>query len=325
MPREVGLPPVFARYAGRARYVQQVSDTEWSSSCPTCGGEPHAGNEWPDRCRWFTDGNPPKPRGWCRRCGLIFWPDDNTKPDPDALAKWRAEQTERERGRKRSAELALANLRDAKVWERYNDTLQQTGAARAYWRKRGVPDAYQDYWQLGWDPAHRFGNHTTATATIPLFDDRWDVSNVKHRLIDPGDCGRYRYQLAGQAQPAFLANPGGKSRAHVIAIEGEIKAMVVHVTLDSASTYIVGLPGTHPSADIVATLAQTDRVTLVMDPGAKRDGIRLARMIGLERVWLLETPVKIDDGILAQGMRAYDLRQLLRGAMRVSAFVKGAA
>jgi len=323
MPRQnVQLPPEFARYHGQVQYVQQVSDSEWSSTCPKCGGEMHAGNEWPDRCRWFTDG---KPRGWCRRCGTIFWPDDSTKPDPDALAKWRAEQLARELARKRSAELALAHLRDDRIWERYNDTLQQSGAARAWWRKRGVPDTYQDYWQLGWDALHTFGTHSTSTATIPLFGRDWQPRNIKHRLIDPGDCGKYRYQLAGQAQPAFLANPDGKERDHLIAIEGEIKAMVVHITLDDSHSQIIGLPGTNPSPDILAALAQADRVTLVMDPGAKGAGIKMAQTIGVAKVWLLETPVKVDDGILAHGMTAYDLRQMLRGAIRLSAFVKGAA
>lgn len=325
MPRpNVQLPPVFARYAGRVSYVQQVSDTEWCSTCPTCGGELHAGHEWPDRCRWFTDNG--KPRGWCRRCGSLFWPDDSSRPDPEALAKWRAEQIEREQARRRSAELALAHLRDDRVWERYNDTLQQTPEARAWWRSRGIPDSYQDWWQLGWDAAHWFGNHETATATIPLFGRDWQPRNIKHRLLDPGDCGKYRYQLAGQSQPAFLANPDGRDgRDHLIAIEGEIKAMVVHVTLDDSHVQIIGLPGTNPSADILAALAQADRVTLVMDPGAKPAGIKMAHSIGVGKVWLLETPVKVDDGILAHSMTAYDVRQMLRGATRLSAFVKGKA
>jgi len=323
MPRrEVNLPPVLAKYASRVGYVQQVSEHEWSSSCPSCGGEQHAGGEWPDRCRWFLDGNPPKPRGWCRRCGSIFWPDESKTLAPDELKAWQQEQRKREEARKRSAERALANLRESALWERYHESLRESEQGRGYWRRRGVPQGMQDFWELGWDAEHRFGSHVTATATIPLRAADWQVLNVKHRLVDPGDCGRYRYQLRGQAQPMFLCNPDVPMTNHVIAIEGEIKAMATFAKLDDAKMVMVGLPGTHPSERIIETLAGADRVTLVMDPGAKRDGLRIARKIGLAKVWLLETPVKIDDGIVDLGLEAIDIRRLLRGALRVADFVR---
>jgi hypothetical protein len=325
MAREASLPPAFDRFRDAVRYVQQVSDTEYSSSCPTCGGQAHPGGEWPDRCRWFTDG---KPRGWCRRCGSLFWPDADAKPDPEALARWRKEQEEREQARKRSAERALANLAEHRIWERYHAQMDEH--ARFLWRKRGVCDSLQDFWQLGYDKAHRFWRDghefETATLAIPIFGDAWQPLNIKHRLIDPPvDYSKYRYELIGVTDGLlWRADPDSELTGHVIAIEGEIKAMVTAERAGTAVGTIVGLPGTHPSPAIVQQLRQADRVTLVMDPGAKRDGVRLANALGIDRCWMLSLPHKIDDGILAANLSSREVMMMLRSAVRLSAYVTGA-
>ena len=72
MPREHPLPPHWAVLAGKVDYVQRVSNTEYSSSCPQCGGTPHPNGELPDRCRLFVDEHPTL---FCRKCGLVAYPD----------------------------------------------------------------------------------------------------------------------------------------------------------------------------------------------------------------------------------------------------------
>lgn len=318
MQREATLPPDFAQYAGLVRYVQQVSDTEWSSSCPSCGGEVHQDRTWPDRCRWFLSG---KHNGWCRRCGSLFWPDQApgyTPPSPEELERWRREREQAELDRKRSAERALEHLRQDRVWLRYHERLNDYG--RKWWEGRGISPKLQDWWRLGWRPdwiiAVGGKDYLTDSATIPLFDKGWQALNVKHRLVaPPPSIGKYRYELAGQPQPAFIANPENDLTGDVIVVEGEIKAMVVWATLRDVDARVVGLPGTHPSGDVISRLSEAERVTLIMDPGAQRAAWAIVKQLGRKRCRVLIPPVKVDDGILAADLTREDVLAMLRSAV----------
>jgi hypothetical protein len=315
MPREVGLPPIFAWL--NVRYVQQVSPTELSASCPQCGGEPHPNGEWPDRLRIFLDS---KPLAWCRRCNYMRFADQGEgELNPDELEKWRKEQEQREMARQRSAERALANLRSARIWERYHEALDDH--ARSWWHRRGVPAHWQDWWQLGWRDEYRVpvgGDrwHRTPAASIPLLDASGECANIKLRLVNPpNDAGKYRYELRGQAHPPFLCNPEQRMTGHVIAVEGEIKAMVTFLTLDDANTAMVGLPGASPGKESLAVLSDAEHITLVMDPGAREAAWNLVKQLGRERCSVLIPPVKIDDGILQAQMTRHDVRRMLRNAI----------
>jgi len=262
-----------------------------------------------------------------------FGAKDYARPSPDELAIWRTEQIKREEERKRSAERALQHLRDSRTWERYHE--QMDAKARAYWLGRGVPEDYQDFWRLGWKPVHHFMIHgdtsaSSPTATIPLFDKDWQGLNVKHRIIVPPDKNdRYRYELSGQSHPMFLCDPGADMSEHVIAVEGEVKAMVMFVTLDEGKTRMVGMPGLSPDDAIVKQLSECGRVTLVLDPGSdipvEQNGKRLAapserlaERIGRKHCRLLiPTGGKIDDIILAAKMGKGDVKAMLRQAVPV--------
>lgn len=317
--KQTSLPPIFSQYADRVRFIQQASPTEWSSSCPKCGGDVHQDHSWPDRCRWFTSG---KPLGWCRRCGGLFWPDQAegyTPPSPDDLAKWRREQEQREHDRKRSAERALAHLREGHIWQRYHDAMD--AYARTYWQKRGIPPSFQDWWQLGWCEDFTFLHHGDVyhqpSATIPLFGQAWQPLNIKHRIVTPPDpADKYRYEISGQgASPLFLADPDKEVGGHAIIVEGEIKAAVVAVTLDTPPESVAGLPGITPDTGILAPFAKCERVTFVLDPGVTIGQVkRLCAAVGPAECRVLVTAQKIDDAILATGMAKQALRSLLRNA-----------
>ena len=327
MPREAILPPEFGWLAGKISYLQRHSDIELSASCPVCGGSVHQGGEWPDRFRIFLD-NPP--RVWCRHCFYQRFADQEGASrivDPVLLERRHKEQVEHEEARKRSAERALEYLRSSQRWQSYNENMDD--AARAIWRRRGIPDSLQDYWQLGYDKAHVFWRNgaefTDATLTIPIFDESWQALNIKHRLMHPPDnYGKYRYELRGAAGGyLYRTTPEEPLDGHVIAVEGEVKAMNVAVRGGSSQGTIVGIPGTNPGPEVIAQLKGADRVTLVVDPGAKAAGIKIAKAIGIAKCRLLETVMKIDDGILATDMSERKLAQLLRGATVLSAFVLG--
>lgn len=322
--RESPLPPEWACLQGRVRFVQQHSPKEWSCSCPECGGDVHPSGEWPDRCRLFADDHPTL---FCRRCGLVAYPDQYgdksyTPPSLQEIERFRQERIAAEEARKRSAERALALLQDQHLWERY---YEQAGAiGRTYWRNRGIPDCFQDLWQLGYIQDREFyvdsAPYYTDTATIPIFAQGWTITNIKHRLIHPPREGKdkYRYELSGQVAPAFLCDPDADLTGHVIAIEGEIKAAVTFARLDDSNTTIMGLPGVTPPSGVVSQLSQAERVTLVTDPGSQAETWRLCKQIGLPRVRVLIPPAKIDDMILAAHFDRRDVASLLRQAKPVS-------
>jgi len=238
--------------------------------------------------------------------------------NPEALDKWRKEQEQRELARKRSAERALENLRNTKIWERYHEGLGEAG--RAYWQRRGISDSAQDFWQLGWRERWSFSQpdgstHLTPSATIPLFGPGWVATNVKHRLIEPPpNRGKYIYELYGQKGQLFLCQPDKRLEGQVIACEGEIKSMVTQLHLGAAQL-VVGLPGTNPGKEALAQLSESERIVLVMDPGSEEQARQLAARLGKGRCRILVTPVKIDDGILAGNLSQRELQGLLRSAV----------
>jgi len=318
--REAALPPQWACLTGKVLFVQQHTPTEWSSTCPECGGAVHPSGEWPDRCRLFADEHPTL---FCRRCGLVAYPDqygdkNYTPPTPQELERFRQERIAAEEARKRSAERALALLQDQRLWERYYLQAGKTG--REYWERRGIPGCWQDFWQLGYIEQREFyidgAPYYTATATIPLFAQGAEVVNIKHRLIDPPRQGKdkYRYEISGQPAPMFLCDPDKPVAGHVVAVEGEIKAAVTFARLDDPNVTMVGLPGVTPPPGVVSQLSQAERVTLVTDPGSQAETWRLCKQVGLSKTRVLIPPVKVDDMILASRLSRQDVASLLSQA-----------
>lgn len=314
MGRQADLPPIFGKLNAKLHYVQRVSDVEYSAECPVCGGTIHPDGEWPDRLRIFADN---KPRIWCRRCNHFAWLDELNGDAPSAtkedLEKWRKEQTEREEARRRSAETAIAFLRKSEVWEEYYSSLGLVG--RQYWEQRGISRDWQDFWRLGYQPMSRWG---LPSATIPLFDHAWQAVNVKHRLIGNNEPGqKYRYELSHIPAPLFRCLPATDLGGHVVAIEGEIKAMVVFAVIGDDKMAVVGLPGANPGQHIVSTFDKAEQITLVLDPGAEAAAEKLAKQLGQQRCRVLIPMMKIDDAILSAKMSAFDVKHLLAQARRI--------
>jgi len=324
------LPPAFQQYASQVQYIQRHGDNKWSSSCPHCGGDIHqeAGKvgEWPDRCVWFLDD---KPLGYCFRCTTIFWPDKApgyVPPSAEEITAWRTRREAELEERKSAADERLEKLRSTEFWQQYHDHMDEQ--AKQYWRNRGISNFWQDWWHLGWQEEYRFSSHGDVymrpAATIPLFGADWQFLNLKLRLIDPPDgASKYRYYLSGQPAPLFLCNPEMPLEGHVYAIEGELKAAVTFAHIDNSDTLVVGMPGSVPPKQVIAQLAQMDRVTLIMDPDAKKQSIDLARAIGLHKTYIIIPPEKIDDAIIRYSVTTPELRRYLRYApIKASAFIR---
>jgi len=242
--------------------------------------------------------------------------DNYDPPTAQELETWRKEQEETEEARLRSAQRALDNLRDTKLWEKYAEMAGDQG--RTWWEGRGIPYPFQVLWNFGWD--YDLTRWNCASATIPLFDQAGECVNIKHRLQDDSK-GRYRYNVVGQEAPLFLCEPKADMSGHLITVEGEIKAAVTFITMDDPAACIVGLPGLNPSQSIIDTLSQADRVTLILDPDSDTPGDngwsaagKLVQAIGRDKCKLLVPPAKVDDGLLASRSDRWDMRRLLRQA-----------
>ena len=314
------LPPEFSALHGQVQHVQQASRTEFCSSCPRCGGEVHQSGELPDRFRLFLNGRDGKVVGWCRRCSFLWFADmaDNyDPPTPQELEEWRKKQEETEEARLRSAQKALDNLRSTKLWEQYAELSGRQG--RQWWEGQGIPYVWQTIWSLGFDyDLNRWG---CASATIPLFNQTGECLNVKHRLLDESK-GKYRYNVVGCDAPLFLCEPEADMSGHVIAVEGEKKAMVTFITLDDPQACVVGLPGLNPPPSITDTLAKAERVTLVLDPGSDTpngDGWspagKLVSAVGRRKCRMLIPSMKIDDALLAAELDRWDVQRWLKQAV----------
>jgi hypothetical protein len=293
------LPQVFAQYNHLVDNIRKQGAREWSSSCPKCGGD--------DRCRWFLDD---KPLGWCRQCLSLFWPDGGQRWTPAEMESWRRERIAEQERKKAAAEKALAYLRDSRTWERYHAQLNEHG--RQLWYARGLDDDWQNWYEVGYCADW----HGSPTLTIPYFDDTRELLNIKHRLLNVTEHGgKYRYELSGQGVHLYLTDTTATLGGHVIAIEGEIKAMVTFAVIQDGT--VVGIPGSSMPEYLLKQFDKCDRITLVLDPGAEEKALRIAEQLGASRCRVLIPPMKIDDGILSAGLRARDVRYLINQAVPV--------
>jgi DNA primase len=108
------------------------------------------------------------------------------------ITRKRREEAERyEAQKKLEYEAAVKSLNDARKWENYHNQLDENEnkLARNLWRVRGVPDTWQDIWELGYCDCFKYKVddtiYSTPTLAIPIRDDTNRVTNIKHRLLNP--------------------------------------------------------------------------------------------------------------------------------------------
>ncbi len=242
--------------------------------------------------------------------------------DPQAEMQRKQEYAERAAQRLEAeiqkAQQALSELRELQSWIRYHQNLDD--AARVMWESRGVPCWYQDWVKLGFDPSHVFWagqEYQSPTLTIPIYEpETWEVVNVKHRILGEASdkIGKYRPEKSGLPASLFPAAPDMPVAGRVLAVEGEIKAMVAYVTLADPNIQVVGLPSKNPNEAIIKQLAGCDDVVLCLDPDA--DAVSVAHEIG-KQVRVMRLPEKIDDYILTNNLDGDWLKSQARMARRV--------
>jgi len=325
--RESQLPPEFIELSGQVQYVRErVRGKEWSSSCPKCGGSPHSHGEFPDRFRMWTKSKIGKPFGWCRACDYKWTSERDYKPDPEKIEQWRQERITEEKRRKEEAEQAIKLLTDVHKWDVYYSWLKSDGIAADYWRNAGIVDEYWwREWQLGYDPMHSFWfdggsrgwiEHTTPTATIAARDITGRIINIKHRLIKPFDGIKYRMEYSTNTEPLFIANLEEIGKAdYILKCEGEKKAAVTWLTLDSMKVQAFGLPAT-PSDEMLEAIKGKVLIDII-DPDVKPSIRERTRNIYKDIDYrTVSLPMKIDDMILSAKIGKEGLRGIIRQARK---------
>jgi hypothetical protein len=309
------------------QYVNRKSANELSSECPQCGGSPHPDGVDPDRFIILLNS---KTTGglfaYCRRCGFKWWPGKGEKRElsQDEIDRWKREAKERADAERLAAEeryqSAIEMLRREKMWEKYHESLCEE--SRELWRKCGVTDDYQNYWQLGYcDKFHYWtpqGEWVTPSMTIPIFGQDWEALNVRHRLLAPQNPrDKYRPDRAGlqdAEHPApFMCDPySGYSNERVIVCEGEKKAMVLYQLLDDPTLQILGIVGMNNLSAALIKKLENKNTWLWMDPDVP---VKMQEESAHSlKARLIRFPAKVDDSILAGDVNRQDVKFLLAKA-----------
>jgi hypothetical protein len=227
----------------------------------------------------------------------------------EANAKQVAERLEAQISK---AQDALKELRSAQKWLEYHNNLDRT--RRQLWEYRGIKDDFWvDYWKLGYAPEFKVWEHdggqwkvkhTSPTLTIPIWNNSWELANLKHRLLStPAGVPKYMQEKSGiNAQP-FIAEPDIKSGPAIL-VEGEIKAMVTFIANDDPDIQVFGIPSKNPSQDILDALKDYEPITMILDPDTYEkdaDGkypiVKVADMLGRSRCRHVRLLEKVDDMI----------------------------
>lgn len=252
--------------------------------------------------------------------GPVNVPIDPKKQIEDAVRR-AEEAAQRAEKAAKEIERIQEEMRKSQSWLRYHD--QMGWAARNIWLSRGVPDEYQDWWKLGYDPDHIVWAGTTEyhtpTLTIPIYEPgTWEVLNIRHRLLNPPKPhDKYRPERSGLPAPLFVADPDEPISGKTLIVEGEIKAMVSFVTADEPGLQVVGIPGKTPPDDLLRRFEKCDPVYICLDPDAANESVSIAASLGADRCRLITLPEKIDDLIIRCDLDSGWMKSLLRTAKKV--------
>lgn len=317
---KANTPKEFDQIGLDSERFRRFGRTEWHGPCPICGGE--------DRFVIWTNRRFPSWRWFCRKCNPEGGWLDQLRPElkkeltPEEKARYAAENAARlarELEEKiRQAQEALKELRDTHKWEQYHDNLDES--SRQMWLDCGVPEFFQDWWQLGYDPDHvvfyKEKEYHTPTLTIPLFEARtWNVLNVKHRLMKPPTKNdRYRPEKSGLPATPFVANPDLEICGKTLMVEGEKKCMVSFIASDDPNLQAVGIPGKDASDSILSLFKDCDPIYICLDPDAEVKAIDIANKLSRERCRVIELPDKIDDMIIRHHLGKEFIDSLFRHA-----------
>jgi len=215
----------------------------------------------------------------------------------------------------KNAQRALEDLRKAERHVYYHEHAPAWTCDE--WRKRGLDKSWQGFYSLGGCEDFVINsNYHSPTLTIPIFDPKRNLLNIKHRLLKPQkETDKYRPEKSGLGKfPVFLGLPElGYDGDTILVVEGEIKAAVTYATIGGMETQVIGVPGQGMYKELITKL-QGKHVVVCPDPGAEKAGYEFAKSVD---GYYFELPAKIDDWILETGAKKDDIHVLIKQARKV--------
>ena len=234
--------------------------------------------------------------------------------DPDTKARLALEKSQRAQVALeesiRLASEALKELREADQSLIYHQNL---AGHTQLWRNRGVPDEWQNFWDLGYRSEYKIstpeGWWSTPTLTIPIYEQGKELVNIRHRLINPySQNDKYRPERSGlKASPFICDYDEGWDKDKILVVEGEIKAMVTYLTLDSSDYQVIGIPGKTSARQFLDKIKGHTTYWL-LDPDAE---VQAREYANITSGRFIVYPVKIDDAILSRSINAAGIKRLL--------------
>jgi hypothetical protein len=300
--------------------MRMVGRQEAHGACPRCGGKDrfvvHAVREWPS---WL----------WmCRQCSPDWaWLDQfderlKRQITPEEKARMAEEKRKIDEARAEELRVATRKFTDAELWREMHRRMGDDN--RAWWRKQGIPDSWQDYLELGYIAEKTIetpeGNKITPAYTIPYLREDGRAVTMQYRLVNPPTPGdKYRFQSKLQAA-WYTTTPTWPLKDEVIVCEGSKKAMVARVTMwpdPLEKLSILAVPAMRSWCGLEKLLQQVGRVWVAFDPDGLSAAMDFARLIG-KQARIIDLPGKLDDMINAAELTESQIRGLMRTARKVT-------
>lgn len=317
------LPSCFGELVNQVNNVRRKSSNEFSSSCPYClTGD--------DRFVLFVVGKGGFPFAFCRHDpeNHRWYPAKDHKLTQSEIDEFRRNQIEVEKARIEASQRTIEILQNDKMWDFFHN--QNSEWSRNTFREWGISDTWVNYLKLGFIPDHTInsvdGAYHSPAFSIPIWSVGGKVQNIKLRLANPKS-GRDRYRNYYSTGRSFLFVPmyDLPIEGVGVVVEGEKKAIVMEQTIDDISYRVVGLQSKTPDEEVIKQLKSFEMIYLWLDPDSftveydkhgkrlETANERMVRILGKERVRIVDCPVKSDDGIL-QGMNPMNFIRMARKA-----------
>jgi hypothetical protein len=287
--------------------LKRASRSEYCGPCPWCGGR--------DRFRVWEQGNfwcRPGP-GHCARSGWLDELDGVRQMTRDELVELRLAALERAREEDDRRISVLERMHQSEDHLRYHDLLCQTEQAVDYWLHEGMSYQTINDRKLGFClscpmmPGY-------ASYTIPVISGG-KLYNIRHRIANPPDGGKYRPHMAGL--PAMIFNADDLLRydeGRILILEGEKKSMVV--SQETGLPNIATMGKQSFKAGWAGKLAKFQQVYVCYDPDAKEQAYQTARLFN-GRGHVMHLHVKADDFFTRWGGNADGFNDYIKTARPV--------
>jgi hypothetical protein len=249
------------------------------------------------------------------------WLGGEQESDPARVAQLAEDRVQRQIERleeeHRKTEMLIAELKSTQTWLRYVMNLEENYKMQSVWEAQGIPPSWQSYWQLGYCPDFTVyssqGLWHTPSLTIPIFI-KDEIQNIRHRLLNPpAPNDKYRPERPGLGSVPFYARSDQMYDVdNILYVEGEKKAMVTFLTLDSGKWQVIGIPGKNQWKREVEKV-KGRRVFVLFDPDALDDARQFAAAAG---GYYMDLPYKIDDLIIEAGLGKVDIQRYLKTARK---------